>query len=335
MITFQDIGINMFTIDQNLQTIMDDVDTGAAFDRSIIIKLDDMMGEWVNVEAQEDTLFGSFSPAKGKFTGLADSTPYSLGDLDSVTLTDKLGAPILLTDAEKTLLVDEPKGALSGLRKQMNSQFGSLVDNIRLYSSHQRVKNAMGQETGCGELSNHFGTITGLGQQISNTVFEVKNAIDQVKLLKTQIQSEIDAFDTNVINLLTGRINGTILSQIIEGSGLHDQLDNILIASGIANDSIEAEEIRTKAGEFLNDNLINFFNKKTEVNEGMKDITKEKGGILKQIGTEKAVLDKALTILRKLSDASSITGLFKSNECIQTLMGFVGTDSFLNKLGAS
>lgn len=314
---------------------MDDVESGAAFDRSIITKLDGMMDEWVNVAAQENTLFGSFSPAKGKFTGLADETPYSLEDLDNLDLTDSAGAPIVLSDAEKTLLLDEPKGALSGLRKQMDSQFGSLVDNIKLYSSHQRVKNAMGQGTGCGELSNHFGSITGLGQQISNTVFEVKNAIDQVKLLKTQIQSEIDSFDTNVINLLTGRINGTILSQIVAGTGLHDQLDNILQESGIASDSIDAEEIRTQVGELLNDNLTNFFSKKSAVNEGMENITKEKGGILKQIGTEKAVLDTALTTLRKLGDASSITGLFKSNECIQTLMGFVGTDSFLNKLGAS
>ena len=317
--------------------MMDDVESGAAFDRSMLDRIDSMNAEWANLTSQQSSLFGTFSPIFGKFEGLVDSTGYTLENLDNLILKDRSGNLITLTDAQKAQLVDQPKGVLTNLRRQAEGQFNNLVDNIKLYSSHQRVKNAMGKSSGCGELSTHFGSIADLGQRVSGTIVAFKNALDEVKLIKTQIQSEITAFDTNVINLLTGRINGTILSQLVAGSGLHDQIDNILQESGIAHDSTEATQIRTQIGGLLNGNiaLTNFFDKKRLVNEVMAKINNERGGIVRQVGEEKGVFNTALTTLRKLGNASAIAGMFKSSECIQTLMGFVGTDSFLNKLGAA
>ena len=204
----------MLEINQTMQDIMEDVETGDAFDKSMLTKLDSMASEWENLATQENDLFGSFSPIKGMFAGLADDTPYSLQDLDELTLKDRTGAPITLSDSQKQQLLDQPKGILTNLRSQAESQFGSIMDNIKLYSSHQKVKNAMGQGSNCSEMADHFGSITEMGQRVADTVDLVKNTVDEFKMLKTQIQSEIDTFDNNVINILSGRINGTILSNI-------------------------------------------------------------------------------------------------------------------------
>lgn len=318
-------------ISENTQQMMEDIETGAAFDTSMLTTLDSMKDQWPILATEQDTLFGTYSPIYGMFDGLADETPLSLADIDNLDITGVGGEP--LTEAEKAALVDRPSGPLAALRQQAETQFSGIVDNISLYASHQRVQNAMGKNTGCNALSDHFGSITDMGQRVSGLVDGAKNAIDEFRLLKTQVQSEIDSFDTNVINILTGRVNGTILSNLVAGTGLHDQIDKVLIDAGIADDSQDAIDIRSQVGEFLTPALDNFFSKKGSVNSTVSDINNERGGIMGQISKEATVFDEALTTLKKLGAANSLSGLFAANECIQTLMGFVATTPFLNKLG--
>jgi len=315
-----------FVIDQNTQDIMDEIETGAAFDRSIINFLESMEDQWGALESEQDTLFGRFSPIRGAFSGLTDPTPLTLEDIENLNLRDDAGQ--LLES-----LVDRPRGPLLALKNQAETQFQELSDNITLYASHQRVQNAMGMNTGCDALSKHFGTITELGQTIAFAVRDTQVAIEEMRRLKTQLQSEIDRFDDNVINLLTGRVSGTILSEVVRGSGLYDQIDNILIEAGIADDSAEAQEIRSEVGRLLDPSLIPFFDQKTITNREVRKINNERLGIFGQIGREVQQFDAALTTLRKLGAANSLQGLFQANECIQTLMGFVATTPFLNKLG--
>lgn len=321
-------------ISDNMKEMMEDLESGDAFDKALLTKLSSMDGEWSNLISQQDNLFGKYSPIRGCFEGLADSNPLTLEDIDEMELFDRDGAPITLTDEQKEALVDRPRGVLTMIRGQAESQFNDLVDNMTLYSSNQRVQTALGNSNGCGALGEHFGTITDFGNRIADNVTSVENAINDYKMLKTQVQSEIDAFDDNVINFLTGRVNGTIIANLVRGSGLHDQIDGILQDAGIANDSNEAAEIRAEIGSLLDQHsLNNLFAKKTKANEEVAKLDKERGGIIGQIGKEVVVFDKALTTLRKLGAANSVSGLFKTNECIQTLMGFVATTPFLNKLG--
>ena len=326
--------MTIMPISDNMKEMMEDLESGNAFDKSILTDIGSMNDEWINLSNNQDTMFGIYSPIYGCFEGLSDSSPMSLNDIEDMILVNSAGNPIVLSEDQKEALIGRPKGVLSMLEDQADKQFGDLVDNMTIYSSHQNVQTAMGNSNGCGALSDHFGTITDFGNRIALNVREVDNAVEHFKQLKQQLQSEIDAFDDNVINLLTGRINGTILANLVKGSGLHDQIDNILQEAGIADDSQEAADIRSEIGILLTQHdLAEFFGKKTKVNEEVTKLDKERGGIVEQIGKEAVVFNNALTTLRKLGAANSVSGLFKTNECIQTLMGFVATTPFLNKLG--
>ncbi len=313
-----------FEITDNTKSIMDDLESGAAFDTSMLGDLGSLNGQWAGLAADQDTLFGSFSPIHGSFDGLEDSTPMTEEELASYAGLDA---------DQKAALVGKPKGLLTNLQAQAETQFKSITDNLSLYTTHQSVQNAMGNSQGCGGLTEHFGSIMSMGQGIAGAVKSAKGAIDQLKLAKAQIQGEIDSFDENAIGILTGKINNTVLSRLVKGSGLHDQLDKILEEGGIAKDSEQAQQIRQEIGERLTPNLNDFYNKKSKVNEEVAKINEARGGILGQVSKELTVLNKATTTLRRLGAANSLQGLFKANECAQTLLGFVASSNFLGKLG--
>lgn len=331
-LTIQDIGIDMaFNITQNTKDIMNDLEVGNAFDDTQVNQLSAMAGEWSGLHQQQDNLFGTYSPIHGVLQDFESTAPLTLSDVDN--LVDKNGAPITLSAAEKQSLIGKPRGFMTSFENHVRDQFSSLTDNIGLYSTHQSVRNAMGNTEGCGSLADHFGSIMTMGQQLGNMVQNAKNIISDFKAMKTQIQSEINDFDQNAVGVLTGKINNTVLSNLVVGSGLHDQLDKILVDSGIAPDSVAAQEIREEIGERLTPQLNDFYNKKAAVNSEVEKINKERGGLLGQIGKEVATMDKATTTLRRLGAANSLQSLFKTNECVQTLMGFVGQSGFIGKLG--
>lgn len=303
---------------------MDDLGSGKAYDTTMLTDLGSMNGQWSGLAAEQDTLFGTYSPIRGSFDGIEDTSP--------MTETDVASIPDL-SDDERSAMVGRPRGVLSNLQQRAGEQYGELADNLSLYTTHQSVQNAMGNSRGCAGLSEHFGSVMAMGQGIAANVRNANNAITEFRQYKTQVQSEINSADENAIGLLTGRVNNTILSRLVVGSGLHDQLDNILIDAGIAKDSATAQEIRNAIGARLTPNINNFYNKKSKANEAVTEFNKKKGGILGQVSKELTVLNKATKVLRTLGAANSMQGLFKANECAQTLLGFVGNASFLGKLG--
>lgn len=372
-----------FEITDNTKSIMDDLESGAAFDTSMLTDMGALNGQWAGLHAEQDSLFGTYSPIHGSFEGLDDTSEMSssgvaslpfLNDEQRGTLLglasknevltqeqfDALGLPsgIDLRDGENRLLeigkvpvpdavskipflasdqreslVGKPAGLLSNLQAHAEGQFASITDNLSLYTTHQSVQNAMGNSQGCGGLTEHFGSIMSMGQGIAAAVKGAKGAIDEMKAWKNQYQSELNSFDENAIGILTGKINNPVLSRLVKGSGLHDQLDKILKEGGIAKDSEQAQQIRQEIGERLTPNLNDFYNKKSKVNEEVAKINEARGGILGQVSKELTVLNKATTTLRRLGAANSLQGLFKANECAQTLLGFVASSNFLGKLG--
>jgi hypothetical protein len=313
-----------FEITNNTKSIMDDLETGAAFDTTMLDDMGSLNGQWAGLHAEQDTLFGTYSPIHGSFEGLEDSTPMTEEQLSSIAGLD---------DDQKASLVGKPNGLLTNLQSHAQGQFKSITDNLSLYTTHQSVQNALGNSQGCGGLSEHFGSIMAQGQGIAAAVKAARVAIDDLKQYKTQVQSEIDSFDENAIGILSGNVNGTIMAKLVKGSGLHDQIDGILMDAGIAKDSAQAQEIRAKIGERLTPNINDFYNKKSKANAEVKKINDARGGILGQISKELTVLNKATTTLRRLGAANNLQGLFKANECAQTLLGFVASSNFLGKLG--
>lgn len=311
-------------IDDSTKSIMSDLENGTAFDTSILEGMGSMNDMWNDLDARQDDLFGSFSPIRGCFEGMLDDSPMTLEDAQNI--------PGLNTE-QQSALVGKAKGVMSNLQSHVEGQFKNITDNLTLYTTHQSVQNAMGSSEKCGGLTEHFGTLMSVGQGISGAIKSAKSTIGEFTAMKQQIQNEISNFDENAIGILTGKVNNTVLARVVKGTGIHDQIDDILTQSGIAKTSTQAAAIRAEIGQHLTPTLNGFFNKKTKLNEEVKAINDQRNGIMGQIGKELAVLDKATTTLRRLGAANSLKSLFKVNECAQTLMGFVGSSGFLGKLG--
>lgn len=319
-------------ITENAKSVISDLASGDAFDRSMQDGVDGLASEWSGLD--QSSLFGSRSPLHGSLDEMFDNTPHDIASIGSLDISDRLGAPITLSTDATNSLIGTPKGALSSISQQMGSQVDGLMDNLKVFSSHQQTLNDLGEGAGCSSMNDTFGTITAFGKSISDTAKSVNNAINSFKQLKTQLQSEITNFDNNVIGILTGQINGTVLSELVAGSGLHDQIDKILEDSGIAQNSSEAQQIKSDVSAALtNPELIDFFVTKNLTFQNIKQLKNEAGEIIHQISKEKLSIDSALTKLRQVSDGLTMLGMFKSNPCVQTIVGFNGTDNFISKLG--
>lgn len=319
-------------ITENAKSVISDLASGDAFDRAMQAGVDGLASEWGGLD--QNNLFGNRSPLHGSLDEMFDDTPHDIASIGSLDISDRLGEPISLPQDAANSLIGTPKGALSSISQQMGSQVDGLMDNLKVFSSHQQTLNDLGEGTGCSSMNNTFGTIAAFGKSISDTARNVTNSINSFKQLKAQLQSEITNFDNNVIGILTGQINGTVLSELVAGSGLHDQIDKILEDSGIAQNSAEAQQIKSDVGAALtNPELMDYFVTKDLTYQNLKQLKNEAGEIVRQIGTEKITIGSALTKLRQVSDGLTMLGMFKSNPCVQTVVGFNGTDNFISKLG--
>jgi hypothetical protein len=332
-----------FSIPDNTKGIIDDLTNGTAFDDSLSGQLSTLRTDLAGIAAKKveySTVMGSFSPTTTQFDNVVlavDETPLTLDDFSSLDIRDSSGVPF---SAEmKQALVGLPRGMTGMFRNHVTSHFANLSDRMSLYASSQSVRNALGQSAGCGGLVENFGSILSTGKEAYAGFFAAKNDIQnvftEVKQIKTQIQSEINTFDDKVVQILTGRVNNTILSRVVKGTGLQDQVDAILIEGGFAKDSATATQVRSEIAVFLTPTLNNFFNKKASVNSAVAKISAGRASIFDMIGRELTHANQATSLLRKLGAANAMQNLFKTNECIQTLIGFVGRDGFIGRLGTS
>ncbi len=329
-LTIQDIGIDMaFNITQNTKDIMNDLKQGNAFNIPSTGTLSAVADDWQNIYTNQENEFGLYSPLYDKLEPLVSNEP--LGPIDVANLTDGSGNP--LEADEKQALIGKAKGFITSFSGHLGNRVNNLAEDISLYATHQSVSNALGESNNCGGLTDHFGSIIAMGGQVSQLINDAKGAIDTFKAAKAQIQGEINDFDQNAIGILTGKINNTVLSNLVKGSGLYDQLDGIFTASGIAKNSTQAQEIRNEIAGHLTPSLNDFYHKKSAVNEEVEQVTQAREGVLGSIGKELHVWDKAISTLRRLGNANALQSLFKTNECVQTLMGFVGQSGFISKLG--
>jgi hypothetical protein len=322
-------------INDTTKDIINSVADGSAFDRSMQGHVDDLRSTWAGIN--QSTTFGNRSPLSGLIDDLLDNTPFNSGDTTALQVFDRGGNPITLSSDIKNALVGKPKGALANISYQMESQINNFMDNVKTFSSHQQVLNSLGEGSGCSSLEKTFGSIAAFGQNVANMARDAKNIVNDVIQLKNQIQSEINNFDTNVIGILTGQINGTILSELVVGTGLFDQIDKILLDSGIAENSPEAAEIRQDISDLLGQHpeVADFQVTKDLSYQQLKLLKDEAGEIIRQIGEEDVTLNGALVKLRRVSDGLTMLGLFKASPCVQTLVGFNGTDAFVSKLGSA
>lgn len=330
------ISINIIMeINDTTKDIINAVADGSAFSNTMKSRIDSLATDWQTLD--QNNLFGNRSPLHGILDDVVSTAPIDQSYLDTLDIQDRNGAPITLANDVKQKLLGKPRGALSGLSVQMGDQINNIVDSVKIFSAHQSVLNSLGEGQNCSSMESTFGSIASFGQQVSNIANQGLNALNDFKALKTQLQSEITNFDSNVIGILSGHINGTILSNLVVGSGLNDQIDKIIVDSGIGANSAEALQIRQDVGALLSGNteLVDYFVTKNLTLQNLQSIRNEAGEIIRQIGTEKITLDNALTKLKRVSDGLTMLGLFKSNPCVQTIVGFNGTDDFISKLGSA
>lgn len=335
------------TISDSTVSVMNDLDAGTAFNTSLVTDLGTLSTSFSGVAAAQSSYqsaMGAFSPTMlnfGAISGATDTTPLAASDFTVIDFgTDATtGDPIVPNAATTTALTGLPKGMLSLLQSHVTSQFANLTDNMSLFASSQSVANALGTSTGCGSLTDHFGSIISQGQDVTSGLQasqqSMTSGLPAVQQAKTAAQSAITASDTNILSMLSGKISPTVLAQAVPGTGLYDQLDGMIAAGSFTGTTADAASLKNTVAASLPSTVSNFYAQKATVNTAAASIASQQSTIFNMVGNELTTITDATTTLRKLGTANAVQSLFKNNECIQALMGFVATDSFIANLGIS
>lgn len=231
------------------------------------------------------------------------------------------------------------------------SQFDGLGQNLSLFSSSQKLENEMAGEdsNACGSMHDFFGSITEEGpsligqigqksdsllatvQQFKTAYADLQSSIQSAKgVLEGAIQDEIAATaDQAKISQLQGLL-GQVQSQF--GTGYASDRSS-LVASALDMLSTSRKSSVTAAATSMG-NLDTLLSSHASSISGLADEIETHGGALGSIvDSEQGQMQNAVSRLTTLGEASSMQSLFRTNPCVQTLLGYVGTDALLSKLG--
>jgi hypothetical protein len=154
---------------------------------------------------------------------------------------------------------------------------------------------------------------------------------------QTAAQSDITTLDTSILALINQyTIPSTVTDNITVGTGLYDQLANIIAAAGLT--STEGGTITSGAATLLAaapTDVQTYYTAKTALLTAIQAVEAQSGTNISQVGTEISTLSGMVSNLQSFSSANVVTGLFSSDVGIQTLMGYIATDDFLQDLGAA
>jgi hypothetical protein len=313
----QDIGLDAKTVG-----IMDDLASGAAFDRTFETTIGDikttMEGSIATIQSLPTTINGVSGDIMSKVQGL--DTMVS-GAIDKV-------APFL---------------------DHVTSQFDNLAGNLDLFASSQGLKNALAGAESCDSMHDFFGSITQEGPELMNQLgsltSDLTSGIDQFKALGDSLQTSISDTQSQLVSSLQSEISTTTDSaKLTQLNGLLTQVQS---SFGTAVGDVRAGVIEQASSLLSGANLSSLTTKATQmlgidssISSGADAISGIAGnidlggsGLTDLLTGEQNKLTDAVSQLTTLGDAQAVQSLFGSNKCVQTLLGYVGTDSFLGKLG--
>ncbi len=331
--------MSMAPVPDSVKGIMTNLETNTAFADLITADIDAAITKLA--PKKNIGLLGRYSPLYRGVADVADDATYTLSELNALTgLKDRDGNPLTLTSDVKTALVGKKKGIASMLSVQAKTQFTGLEENLMLYASAQSADNALGNTQGCGSLNDHFGSVAEIGHAARDSFVQNGNLIDanwnDMITLKNNNQGAINTMDYAIMALLNGKINSTVYNQADYGSGIYDQVDTMLAEGGYTGTTADRATLKTQIDGLLPaGGVASFFDKKIASGVAAQAMASHRGAVMNTVGKEATSRAKSLTTLKRLGSARAISNMFENNECMQTLLGFVGTPALLANLGGS
>lgn len=277
-----------------------------------------------------------------KFGGIGDRIPQNL-DL----LADQFASKVSTIGSRYTASAQR----LEGFAAHVSDHFDHIADNMSLFSSSQQLENSLSnaKENSCGDMHSIFGSITQEGpsaiKSMSANIDLALRTFDEVKTTYTELQQEVASVRTGLL----ANLNQQIALEVSDAKrlvmvDLKGQLENQfntakrqirddLVASVIA----QTTDVRNQAASTLRDGL----RMRDDAVEGVvstmdryaSEMSAQETTLGNLITNEKAKILAATKRLTQFASAANIRSLVNSDPCVQTLMGYVGSDSLLRKLG--
>jgi hypothetical protein len=236
--------------------------------------------------------------------------------------------------------------------EHITDHFNKLSDNINLFASSQRMENAMSgkAENSCGDMHSFFGSITQEGpslmDKIRDTVEFAASSFDQVNAIYGELKQQVDfargGMLQNIERELAVQVDDAKRLVLVDLKGQLEVSFNTMAREGrdaLIADAIDAIEDSTRKGEAekLRDDIrarddaveASFL----DMDKQASEIDAKQAELGKMMDSEQAKVTNATKRLTTLGAASSMRSLYKSDPCVQTLMGYVGSDSLLGKMG--
>lgn len=265
--------------------------------------------------------------------------PNSINGVESSVLSRITGLQSTVTAAS---------GRMPDFVSHITNHFNNLTHNISTFASAQGLVNALaGKAKGCGSLPSFFGSITTTGpaivSQITGLVNQVQTEITNFTGLASTLQTQIVSTQSEIINQLNAEIAGASGGQLTNLLSLKTNIQTNF-NSGIASlradltqqvmsaISTERAALVAPLDQQLRAVDLNIFGSSNHLESLVGGINLHSLSLHDMIAAETAQLTGAINQLETLGAASAMRSLMGSNPCVQTLMGFLGTDNFLRGL---
>ena len=239
--------------------------------------------------------------------------------------------------------------ALPAFATHVTSQFDGLAQNIGLFASHQGLENALaGIPSGCSTMHSFFGSITQEGPQlmaaVAATMTQAQSILGQFTQLTQNLQGQITNTQTALISNLT-----TELGVTTDPAKILQIQSTLTAVQGTFNSAIAAtrgslvDQAKALLTGGRNDLIANASSLMKSIDSDLGIHGATMGGLSTALGghstslsslisNETSTITGAVSRLVSLGHVSSIKSLFSSNGCVQSLLGYVGTNNFLKLL---
>ncbi len=232
------------------------------------------------------------------------------------------------------------------------SHFDNISDNIAKFASAQRLDNAMASspdENACGSMHDHFGSITTEGpsliSQVQSGISTALDTFNEVRSAYADLQSAVASVRTGLITQLQQELaieldNAKRTALTAAQTAITNQMNSAIrsVRESLTSTSVNiltgsrktnAEALQTS----MQSHDVSAANAVTQATTAISTIESKATDLKNRAESEVQAAEDAVSKLTTLGNASSIKSLFGSDACVQTLLGYVGSDSLLSKLG--
>lgn len=320
-----------------------DPDSAAAQDFGLDAKTVGIMDELASGTAFNRAFEGTIGTVKTAVEGVlpsVESLPTTINGVSSEIMNSVQGLSSKISGAVSSITSFLP---------HVTSQFDNLASNIDLFSSSQGLKNALSGGTSCSSMHDFFGSITKEGpelmSQFSDMAGQLTEGISNFTQLGTDLQGAISSTQSQMISSIQAEIAAT--TDATKLGQLNSLLTDVQSSFGSAVESVRADIVDQASGLLTGTNLSSLttqaqqmFNIDLGISQGADLISGiagdfELGGtaLSDMIAGETSKLTESTDQLVQYGEATAMQSLFGNDKCVQTLLGYVASDSFLSKLG--